>query len=144
MVFVRRQTESLQESEGVRSAVSYREKVGEVAENGSSNDQLNLRTELPSELEINMQWTLNTEYIYHLSYSSSLLRSSRLCYSHDSTCSAYPLVLLPGRLCWCRPARKRNIWGFVSHHPGIQSARWLIISFVAWNVPFSSWHYSLI
>ena len=55
MVFVRRQTESLQESEGVRSAVSYREKVGEVAENGSSNDQLNLRTELPSELEINMQ-----------------------------------------------------------------------------------------
>ena len=45
MAFVLRQTVSLQKSEGVQSAVSCKGKAGEVAGNGFSNDQLNLKTE---------------------------------------------------------------------------------------------------
>jgi len=55
MVFVLRQTGSLQKSEGVQSAVSCKGKAGEVAGNCSSNDRLNLRTGLALELEVNMQ-----------------------------------------------------------------------------------------
>jgi hypothetical protein len=55
MVFVLRQTGSLQKSEGVQSAVSCKGRAGEVVGNGSSNDRLNLRTELALELEVNMQ-----------------------------------------------------------------------------------------
>lgn len=55
MVFVLRQTGSLQKSEDVQSAVSCKGKAGEVVGNGSSNDRLNLRMELELELEVNMQ-----------------------------------------------------------------------------------------
>ena len=54
-IFVQRQTGSLRMLEGVQSAVSCRGKAGEVVGNGSSNDQLNLRTELALELEVDMQ-----------------------------------------------------------------------------------------
>ena len=67
MVFVLRQTGSLQKSEGVQSTVSCGGKASELVGNSSSNDQLNLRTELVLDLEVNMQQICN---MFHSSSDS--------------------------------------------------------------------------